>query len=156
MKKINTTKKQRRGFCVLDRDDALESAVHAIATLRSLTDKMPSALALGLRSALQIVEQVLTGILLFSGGRLPEELFNRVVVKPLPEDVKQTRKTAKAAVAKLRTILNDAQADLSVPADECRQLDEALQEVEEKLNDLLPPPGAPRTAVLFLGDDESL
>ena len=53
--------------------------------------------------------------------------------------------------------MKDARADLSVEEGHCIRLDQTLDLVEEKLNDLLPPPGAPPKAKLpadlFGGDD---
>ena len=142
------TKKLKRGFCVLDRERDLKLAVEAIATLREFKKREHPVLGLGLDGALQVVEPILNSILRFSSEKFPDELFDRVVPRPIPEDLSQARKTAAVEVKTLRKILKEARADLSVPENECTQLDNALDLVERKLNELLPPPGAPQKAIL--------
>ena len=77
---------------------------------------------------------------------LPDDLFEEA--QPVPADLGEARKAAAVAVKVLRKILKDARADLSVQESQCKRLDDVLDHVEEKLNELLPPPGAPRTAKL--------
>jgi hypothetical protein len=152
-KRDTTTKKTKRGFCVLDRGKALNSAVKAVGVFRELKTTKADAVRLGFGGALQILEDVLNGILRFSGGALPDDLFDRLVPEPLPEDVDETRRVAKGAVTILRKILKDARADLSVHVSECTQLDDAIDVIERALHELLPPPGAPGPPKLPFDDD---
>ena len=152
-------KKQKRGFAVLDREKALLLAVGAVGFLRKLSTFATSAAAwrCGLGNALGMLETELNDILLFSSAsRLPEDLFSDADAETVPEDLGKARKAARKQVDVLRKILNDARADLSVTEIQCNQLDNALGLVEQELNNLLPPPGAPPRATLpaeWFGDD---
>ena len=63
-----------------------------------------------------------------------------------PQRAKQER--ARFALPPFFSIL------LSVEENQCNQLDDALDQAEVKLNELLPPPGAPPRAKLPFDDDE--
>jgi hypothetical protein len=56
-------------------------------------------------------------------------------------------------VKALNKLLQDARGDLSVDGAQCNRLENALDLVEQELNNLLPPPGAPPRAKLPFGDD---
>lgn len=149
----------KRGFAVLDRDAALIAAAGAVGLLRGLSKFATNSAAwrCGLGNVLGIVEAELNDILLFSSAlRLPEDLFSSADAESVPADLGEARKAAKKAVDALRQILQDARADLSVDESQCNRLDNALDRLEEELNRLLPPPGAPPKAKLpaeWFGDD---
>ncbi len=148
--------KAKRGFAVLDRDAALIAGAGAVGLLRQLSTYATSSAAwrCGLGYALEAVETELNDILRFSTAkRLPEELFANACGQPVL-DLGPARKDAAAAVKVLRKISKDARADLSVEENQCNQLDDALDQAEVKLNELLPPPGAPPRAKLPFDDDE--
>jgi hypothetical protein len=156
-RRINQGAKAKRGFAVLDREEALKSAAVAVGLLRHLSKFAPSLAAwrCGLGYALELVEGEVNNILRFSGaGRLPDDLFGEP--QRVPIELGDIRKSAKKAVDALRQILQDARADLSVDESQCNRLDNALDRLEEELNRLLPPPGAPPKAKLpaeWFGDD---
>jgi hypothetical protein len=152
-----TPAKAKRGFAVLDRADAIEVAAAAVGLLRNLFTFAPSSAAwrCGLDYALELVETQLNDILLFSNAnRLPDDLFGDAEAVAVPADLGKARKNAAGAVKVLRKILKDARADLSVPGDQCNCLDYALDLLEEALNELLPPPGAPTGAKLPFDEEE--
>jgi hypothetical protein len=157
-KKTTTSrKKPKRGFAILDRDQALKSAVGAINILRGLSKFETTAAPWrsGTGYALELVEGQLNYILRHSGdGRLPDDLFGKP--QPVPADLGEARKAAAGAVKVLRKILKAARGDLSVGEHDCNELDSAIDRVEVALNDLLPPPGAPPRGTLpgFSGDDD--
>jgi hypothetical protein len=66
----------------------------------------------------------------------------------------KARKDAAGAVKVLRNILKGARTDLSVDGAQCNRLENALDLVEQELNNLLPPPGAPPKAKLPFEDEE--
>ena len=141
----------KRGFAVLDRDAALIAAAGAVGLLRGLSKVATNSAAwrCGLGNVLGIVETELNDLLLFSNSsRLPDELFGDPGGESVPADLAEARKDATGAVKVLRKILKDARADLSVEEYQCIRLDQALDQVEIKLNKLLPPPGAPPKAKL--------
>lgn len=143
--------KAKRGFAVLDRDADLKAAVGAVGLLRTLLKfaTSPSAWRCGLDHALELLETELNDILLFSSAkRLPEDLFSDTDAESVPADLADARKVAAGAVKVLRKSLQDARADLSVDESQCNRLDDALDLVEQELNSLLPPPGAPPKAKL--------
>ena len=155
MKKTKQKPTQRanskRGFALLDRDDAVKVAAGAVGLLRQLSKfaTSPTVWRCGLDHALELLEMELNDILLFSSAsRLPEHLFGDADVKSVPADLADARNAAAGAVKVLRQILKDARADLSVDESQCNRLDDALDLVEQELNDLLPPPGAPPKAKL--------
>ena len=151
--------KAKRGFAVLDRDEALKAAAGAVGILRRLSKLATSSAAwrCGLGNALGMAETELNDILLFSSAkRLPDDLFGDAEAMAVPTDLGEARKTAAAAVKRLQQILKDARSDLSVDVSQCNRLDNALDVVEQELNELLPPPGAPPKAKLpaeWFGDD---
>jgi hypothetical protein len=149
--------KAKRGFAVLDRDDAVKAAAGAVGLLRGLFKFATSAAAwrCGLGNALELLEGELNDILLFSSAnQLPDELFGDAEAMPVPTDLGEARKVAAGAVKVLRNILRDALADLSVDGSQCNRLDNALDRLEEELNRLLPPPGAPPRVKLPFDDEE--
>jgi hypothetical protein len=151
--------KATRGFAVLDRDKSLKSATGAVQALRGLSVYAASVAAwqCGLGYALELVECQLNDILLFSSSnRLPDELFLGGVAVPVVAEVGQVRRDAAAAVKVFRRLWKDARADLSVDESQCNRLEQALDQVEVKLNELLPPPGKAPRAKLPSGyfDDE--
>jgi hypothetical protein len=149
--------KAKRGFAVLDRDETVKAAAAAVGLLRSLVTFATSSAAwrCGLGYALELVETQLNDILLFSSAsRLPEHLFCDAEDEKVPSDVGKARKDAAGAVKMLRNILKDARADLSVDAYQSNRLDNALDLVEQELNNLLPPPGAPTGAKLPFDEEE--
>lgn len=87
---------------------------------------------------------------------MPEHLLSDADAETVPADLGNARKAAKGAVKVLREILKDARADLSVDEYQCNRLDNALDLVEQELNNLLPPPGAPPKAKLPFDDDGDL
>jgi len=157
---VSSTKKNvKRGFAILDRNQALKSAAKAINTLRGLSkfESSPTAWRCGLDYALELVEAQLNDILLFSDAkRLPDDLFGDAEAVAFPADLGKARKDEAGAVKVLRNILKDARADLSVDESQCKGLDNALDVVEQELNTLLPPPGSPPKAKLpdLFSEDE--
>ena len=148
--------KVKRGFAVLDRDEALKAAAGAVGLLRTLSKvaKSPAAWRCGLDYPLEMVETQLNDILLFSGAnRLPDDLFGDAEALPVPADLGKARKDAAGAVKALKRILQYARGDLSVDGAQCNRLENALDLLEEGLNELLPPPGAPPRAKLPFDDD---
>lgn len=143
-----TRKTLKRGFAVLDREKGLKVAAGAVGLLRKLfTDATSAAAWRG--NALENVEIELNTILLFSGDNgLPDEVLGGAEAMAVPADLGQARKEAAGAVKVLRRILKDARGDLSVDESQCHSLDDALDRLEEALNDLLPPPGSPPRAKL--------
>ena len=153
----STKKTVKRGFAVLDRDEALKAAAKAINTLRGLSkfQSSPTAWRCGLGYALEMVETQLNDILLFScAKRLPDDLFGGAEAVAVPADLGKARKDAAGAVKVLRNILKGARTDLSVDGAQCNRLENALDLVEQELNNLLPPPGAPPKAKLPFEDEE--
>ena len=149
--------KAKRGFAVLDRDEALKAAAGAVGLLRTLVEFAisPAAWRCGLDYALEQVETQLNDILLFSSAkRLPDYLFCDSEAEAAPSDLSKARKAANGAVKVLRNVLHDARTDLSVDGSQCNRLDDALDVVEQELNNLLPPPGAPPKAKLPFDDEE--
>ena len=149
-------KKPKRGFAVLDREKALKSAADAIRIFRALSKFGTSTAAwrCGLGYALELLEVELNDILLFSSAKcLPDDLFGDAEAVPVPADLGKGRKDAAGAVKVLKKILRDARADLSVDGAQCNRLENALDLLEEGLNELLPPPGAPPRAKLPFDDD---
>jgi len=143
--------KSKRGFAVLDRDAALKAAVGAVALLRTLLKfaTSPTAWRCGLDHALELLETELNDTLLFSSAkRLPDCLFSDNDEESVPADLGEARQAAAGAVKVLRKILKDAASDLSVDESQCNGLDNALDFVEQELNNLLPPPGSPPKAKL--------
>ena len=115
----------------------------------------PAAWRCGLGNALVLLELELSEILLFSTAkRLPEHLFCDSEAGAAPSELGKARKEAAGAVKVLRKILKDARADLSVDESLCNLMDNAIDLVEQELNKLLPPPGAPPKAKLPFDDDE--
>src|ERR1039458_9096720 len=109
MKKTQGTK-AKRGFAVLDRDEALKAAAGAVGEVRTLSKvgKSPAAWRCGLDYPLEIVETQLNDILLFSGAnRLPDDLFGDAEAEAVPADLGKARKDAAGAVRVLRTIVKD-------------------------------------------------
>ena len=148
--------KAKRGFAVLDREEALKAAAEAVGLLRGLFGFATTLAAwrCGLCNALDLLEAELNDILLFSSAkRLPDDLFGDAEAVAVPSDLGKARKAANGAVKVLRKILQDARADLSVDGSQCNRLDNALDVVEQELNGLLPPPGAPEKAKLPFDDD---
>jgi hypothetical protein len=148
--------KGKRGFAVLDRAEALNVAAGAVALLRTLFKFARSSAAWrgGLGYALELLEVELNDILLFSSAkRLPDDLFGDAEAVPVPADLGKGRQDAAGAVKVLKKILRDARADLSVDGAQCNRLEIALDLVEQELNNLLPPPGAPPKAKLPFDDD---
>ncbi len=133
------TRTPRRGFCVLDREEALKQAVKAVAELREIARRKPDDESISLKTALHALEPALNSILQFSGEPFSDDLFSGIVVNPNPADLEQIRKRAAGTVKVLRNVLKDARADLSVAETECAEFDAAIYSVE---NELLPPPGA--------------
>ena len=147
----STKKKVKRGFAILDRNQALKSAAKAISPLRGLSkfESSPTAWRCGLGYALELLEGELNDILLFSiAKQLPDELFGDAEAMAVPTDLGEARKAAAGAVKVLQKLLKDARADLSVGEHDCNELDSAIDRVEVALNDLLLPPGAPPKAKL--------
>jgi hypothetical protein len=144
-----TTK--RRGFSVLDRPKALKATAGAVGLLRNVFKDATKAVGY----ALELVEGALADVLLFSSdSRLPDVVIGDAEAVAVPTDLEQARKAASGAVKVLRKILRDARGDLSVDESQCSGLDNALDRLEEALNELLPPPGAPRRPKLPFYDDE--
>ena len=153
----STKKKVKRGFAILNRNQALKSAAKAINPLRELSkfESSPTAWRCGLGYALEMVETQLNDILLFScAKRLPDDLFGGAEAVAVPADLGKARKDAAGAVKVVQKILRDARADLSVDEYQCNRLDNALDLVEQELNNLLPPPGAPTGAKLPFDEEE--
>ena len=151
-----TPAKAKRGFAVLDRADAIEVAAAAVGLLRTLFKfaRSSSAWRGGLGYALELLEVELNDILLFSSAkRLPDDLLGDAEAVAVPADLGEARKDAAGAVKVLKNILQDARDDLSVNGAQCYRLDNALDRLEEELNRLLPPPGAPPRAKLPFDDD---
>jgi len=138
----------KRRFCVLDRAASLVLAVKAIAELRAVAESKDANESIGLTAALQALEQALNCILQYSYSKFSEELFYGVVVDPLPIDVEKVRMRAASSVKSVRKVLKDARGDLSVDEVDCTRLDANIGFIEERLNDLLPPQGAPKGACL--------
>jgi hypothetical protein len=154
--------KAKRGFAMLDRDEALKAATGAVGLLRRLFKFATSSAAWrsGLGNALELLELELNDILLFSSTkRLPDNLLCDSEAEATLSNLGDARKEAAGAVKVLQTILRDARADLSVDESQCYGLDCALDRLEEELNRLLPPPGSPPKAKLpaewFEDDPES-
>ena len=148
--------KAKRGFAVLDREEALKAAAGAVGILRELSRFSTGSAAwrCGLGNALDLLEAELKDILLVaSSSQPPEPLFCDGDADSVPADLGKARKDAAGAVKVVQRILRDARADLSVDASQCNGLDNALALVEQELNNLLPPPGAPPRAKLPFGDD---
>jgi hypothetical protein len=143
--------KAKRGFAILDRDDAVKAAAAAVGILRELSrfSAGPAAWRCGLDNALGMVETELNDILFFSSAvRLPEHLFCSADAESVAADLGDARKDAAGAVKVLQKLLRDARADLSVDEYQCNRLDNAIDLIEQELNKLLPPPGAPPKAKL--------
>ena len=156
MKRTQGTK-VKRGFAVLDRDEALKAAAGAVGILRELSrfSSGPAAWRCGLGNALELLEAELKEILLVaSSSQPPEPLFCDADADSVPADLGKARKDAAGAVKVVQEILRDARADLSVDEYQCNRLDNALDRLEEELNRLLPPPGAPPKAKLPFDDEE--
>jgi hypothetical protein len=135
MKKTQGTK-AKRGFAILDRDEAVKAAAAAVGLLRTLFKFAisPAAWLCGLDHALELLETELNDTLLFSSAkRLPDRLFSDADAEPVPADVGEARKAAAGAVKVLRGISQDARADLSVDEFQCNRLDNALDRLEEEL-----------------------
>lgn len=144
-------KNPKRSFARLGRENALEAAAGAVGLLRKIFNGAPRAAGY----ALELVETQLNDILLFaSSKRLPDEIFCDVEAVAVPTELAQARKSAAGAMKALRKTLEDARADLSVDESQCTGLDDALDLLEQALNVLLPPPGAPRRPKLPFYDDE--
>ena len=149
--------KAKRGFAVLDRDDAIKAAAAAVGLLRTLSKFAisPAAWRCGLGNALELLELELNDVLLFScAKRLPDYLFCDSEAEVAPSHLGKARKAAKGAVKVLRGILQDARTDLSVGEYQCNRLDNALDLVEQELNNLLPPPSSPPKAKLPFDEEE--
>ena len=143
--------KTKRGFAVLDRDDAIKAAAGAVGLLRTLFKFAisPAGWRCGLGIALELLEVELNDILLYSGAnRLPDNSLGDAEPVAVPADLGRTRKDAAGAVKVLKKSLKDARADLSLDESQCNRLDNALDLVEQELNNPLPPPGAPPKAKL--------
>ena len=150
-KSTNQRKQPKRSFARLDRPKALHAAAGAVGLLRTIFKDATKAAG----HALELVETELNDILRFSSdSRLPDEIFCDAEAVPIPTDLEQARKAASGAVKVLRKILKDARGDLSVDESQCGGLDDALDRLEESLNILLPPPGAPRKPKLPFYEDE--
>jgi hypothetical protein len=138
-----TKKTVKRGFGVLDREKALKAAAGAVGLLRKIFKDATKA-AVWRGSVLEGVETELSELLLFSSAkRLADGVLGDVEPVAVPADLGKARNSAAGAVKVLRNILKDARADLSVGESRCHGLNNALDHLEEALNDLLPPPGAP-------------
>ena len=87
---------------------------------------------------------------------VPDDLFGDAEAVAVPADLGKARKDAAGAVKVLRNILKNARADLSVDGAQCNRLDNALDVVEQELNSLLPPPGAPPKAKLPFDEEEAV
>src|ERR1017187_4570529 len=87
--------KTKRGFAVLDRDDAIKAAAGAVGLLRTLFKFAisPAGWRCGLGIALELLEVELNDILLYSGAnRLPDNSLGDAEPVAVPADLGRTRK----------------------------------------------------------------
>jgi hypothetical protein len=92
--------KSKRGFAVLDRDEALEAAAGAVGILRELSRFSTGSAAwrCGLGNALDLLEAELKDILLVaSSSQPPEPLFCDGDADSVPADLGKARKDAAGA-----------------------------------------------------------